>query len=163
MGIVYYTRGVDDDLEMAEQRLASAWAIRYHAGDRVGQLFTALNLAILCQNLAQSRADWKAAGDVDRRVQLIARQVDVAKAWMLAANHMELLIHRGDVAQAWLQFEEALAAAHRDEPTWIVLLLNRARRALWESDLAQCQLSLARAADEADLAASPPIRWSGFN
>lgn len=161
MGVVYSYRGLYDDLETAEQRLTAAYEVRAEQGDRVGQLYTAQNLAILRQNLAQSRSDWDAAEDFYCRVQGIARQVDIAKAWMLGANQMELLIRRGDVVQAQSHFEEALASADQDEQTRMLLLINRAKLGLWQRNREECQSYLHRAASETDLSQSPAdqLEW----
>lgn len=162
MGVVYLYRGRYDDLETAEQQLTAAYKVRAAQGDRVGQLYTAQNLAVLRQNLARSRDDWAAAEDFYYRVQEIAGEVDVAKVWMLAGNHMELLIRRGDLVQAQALFEAALASVDQDEQTRMLLLINRAKLALWQRDHEECRRYLHRAASETELSQSPPdqLEWT---
>ncbi|HEY0605802.1 MAG TPA: AAA family ATPase [Herpetosiphonaceae bacterium] len=144
LGGLYMYRGQARDLIRARQSFKTVLKLRQELGDRVGQIYTAQNLAFLIQNQASSIEQWDEAEQHYTRYEDMAQQIDGAKAWLLAANHTELLIRRGHFQRAHALFERGLDDHRCDQDTLALLLLNQAKAALWECDTAQFQMCVAR-------------------
>lgn len=146
--IHYYLGNGPQDMWLARQRFADALAIREDLQDQVGILRTAQNLANLCADLGASTSDWDEAITYFGKADQAASHVQAIDRYRNSANLMDLLIHRGDFrqaeavfARAWAAFEQADGNAQqsRDQATHILLLLNRAKLALWTDNSAECE------------------------
>jgi hypothetical protein len=144
LGGVYMSRGQAGDMNLARSRFTPALKLRQELGDQVGQIYTAQNLAFLTQNQAHSAEQWDAAEKLYVQYEASAQQIDAAKAPLLAANYMELLIRRGAFQQVHILFDRAFKDHACDQDTQALLLLNRAKAAIWEQDAGQFQACVAR-------------------
>jgi hypothetical protein len=144
LGGWFFYRGRDTDISLARQSFEAAFELRESLGDRVGQMRTAQNLAILMVEQASTLDEWKAAEQQYERFERVARNVESSDRFLILANLMELLIRAGDFAHARTLFTTAMQAPHLAQVTRILLLTNRAKLAIWEGDAESCQEYLAQ-------------------
>jgi tetratricopeptide (TPR) repeat protein len=141
----YYLCEHPDDLEAARDLFTSALEIRQEIQDQAGVMYTAQNLASLCNDLAVGASDWDEAERYFRRAEQAATDVQAADRDMIIANYIDLLIHRGEFPKAEAYFARVTLPDVRDEATRVILLLNRAKLALWADDAPACQQYLTEA------------------
>lgn len=150
--IIHYYLGDDpQDMQRARQLFKSALDIREDIRDQIGVMRTAQNLANMCSDLATDVDDWNKSEEYFDKAKAAAREVQVIERYRINANHMDLLIHRGlferaekEFAEAWEVFQTD-QARERDQATHILLLLNRAKLALWADQRDDCRRYLQEA------------------
>lgn len=145
---VYMNRGQRGDFKRVKEELDQVLAKRKELRDLSGQMRVLQNLASFTLHLSESGEGWDRADFLYREAQSLARKVDVSNKWLINANYMELLIRQGRFELAETLFQEAFTVEHMDKDTEILLLINRAKAALWKQDRYACQEYLSRAQQE---------------
>jgi hypothetical protein len=130
--IHYYKRGDYDDPQTAADWFEQALKTRTDIGDLVGQVRTAQNLANLRVNLAPDRSGWNAANALFEKYEAIARTIQAANRYLIIANFMDTLIDQGLLDPAHTLFNSIILTDIQDADTTLILLLNRAKLALWD-------------------------------
>jgi hypothetical protein len=124
--------------DQAEPAAARGWLedakrTREAAGDLVGQLRTAQNLASITIELATNSEEWDKAESMLNEQFALARRVDAGDKELLFANLLDLLVRNGK-QQLYSAYYQEGADTIPDPTTRRLMQINMARAALWENN-----------------------------